>query len=137
MDLFFIFNRMAAGDRRGGVAILWAWFFTDHHVAVRNENLMQLTPLALLLVYFLPRLAWKHRGGKWAVCLSAAMAGLSILGVALKLLPHFVQTNGDIIALVMPVQMALAWIIWQMAAKTSASAAPIEASGMKGRRAAV
>jgi len=112
----------------GGISVAWSWFFTDHHVAVRNENLLQLTPLALPLIYLLPRLAWKRRGARWALILSVSMAALSILGLVLKVFTAFNQVNGDIIAFVLPVQLAFAWIVWRLASRPQVPAAAVRSS---------
>ncbi len=92
-----------------GVIIAGLWAFTDHAAAYRNENLLQMSPLALPLVVLVPALAY---GARWAarpaLWLSLAVAALSVLGLLLKVLPGFVQVNGEIIALALPVNLGMA-----------------------------
>lgn len=93
-----------------GVILLALWTLTDHEIAYRNENLLQLSPLAVPLVVLLPALAygacWAARPAWW---LAAAAAGLSALGFALQLLPGLDQVNGMMIALALPANLAVAW----------------------------
>jgi hypothetical protein len=99
----------------GGVILLGLWTVTDHAIAYRNENLFQLSPLALPLVILIPALAWGARwAGRWAVRLAFAVAALSILGFVLQILPWFNQVNGEAIALALPVNLAVAWAAWYL-----------------------
>jgi hypothetical protein len=111
----------------GGVTLLLLWLLTDHSIAYRNENLLQLSPLALPLVVLLPALAYGKRwAGKWAVRLALAVAALSVLGFALQALPGVDQGNGEIIALALPVNVALAWVALRLSgwARARTTAAP-------------
>jgi len=102
----------------GGVILLGLWGVTDHAIAYRNLNLFQLSPLALPLVVLVPALAlgkrWARRG---AVRLAQVMAALSVLGLLLKVLPWFHQVNGEIVALALPINLAVAWAAWRLAGK--------------------
>ncbi len=93
----------------GGLLLAALWGLTNHSIAFRNENLLQFNPLALPLVLLLPALAfrarWAERPALW---LSSALALASVLGMLLQTLPWFEQVNGEIIALVLPVHLALA-----------------------------
>ncbi len=108
----------------GGWILAGLWSLTDHGIAYRNENILQLSPLALPLVLLLPVLAY---GARWAArpawLLSAAVAGLSVLGFVLQIVPGVDQANGWIIALALPVNLALAWAARRMAADLPARAA--------------
>jgi hypothetical protein len=102
----------------GGLILLGLWLLTDHAIAYRNENLLQLSPLALPLALFLPALAY---GARWAarpvLWLSAGVAALSLLGLVLQLLPGVDQGNGTAIALALPLNLALAWTARRLAAR--------------------
>jgi hypothetical protein len=76
-------------------------------MAYRNENLLQLDPLTLLLV---PMLFAAVRGERKdrRVRLAVAVAGLSLLGLGLRFLPGFHQVNGPIVALALPANLGLA-----------------------------
>ena len=96
----------------GGAISAWGWVATDHFVARRNENLLQVTPLALWLLVLLPKAS--GGGSRKALIASATIAGLSTLGLALKVTPFFFQVNGDMIALCLPVHLALCWSMWRL-----------------------
>ena len=99
----------------GGLILLGLWMVTDHEIAYRNENLFQLSPLALPLVLLIPALGYGARwAGRWAARLAFAAAALSLLGFVLQILPWFDQGNGDLIALALPVNLAIAWAAWYL-----------------------
>ncbi|HXE58011.1 MAG TPA: DUF4105 domain-containing protein [Gemmatimonadales bacterium] len=92
-----------------GLVLLGMWFFTDHVVASRNENLLQANPLLLPLALVLPRIGpHAKRLAPLAVGLAAGAAGLSLLGLVVQLLPGFDQPNGEILALMVPANLGLA-----------------------------
>jgi hypothetical protein len=99
----------------GGVLLLALWTLTDHQIAYRNENLFQFDPLALALVLLLPAAAY---GARWAqrpaLLLAAAVAALSLLGFVLQPLPGLDQSNGQIIAMILPVHLALAYVAYRL-----------------------
>lgn len=125
-----------------GVMLTGLWAFTDHAAAYANENLFQMNPLVLPLVLLVPALAygvrWAARPALW---LSFAVAALSLLGLLLKLLPGFFQVNGEVIALVLPVYLGLAWAVYYLsdalhrrpAAPPAASPAPPRRRGAPAR----
>jgi len=94
-----------------GLVLLFLWFGTDHRAAWRNENLLLLNPLCLLLVPAWigalrgrPARAWS-RVVAWLVVLFAAFALFS------KILPWFVQGNLQWIVLLLPIHLALALVL--------------------------
>lgn len=92
------------------IALLWA--FTDHAVTYYNENVLQVNPLLLILAAAAPMaLLGSGRGRKTAARVALVVAGLSVLGFVLQILPNLDQVNGEIIALVMPVHIAVAYIL--------------------------
>jgi hypothetical protein len=96
-----------------GVVLAGLWGLTDHVAAARNENLFQVNPLALLLLTLIPSVL---RGGngltRVARGVALLLAGLSALGLALKVLPAFHQVNGPIIALALPAHLGVAAALW-------------------------
>lgn len=100
----------------GGIILLALWAFTNHTIAYRNENVLQLSPLALPLVLLVPALAF---GARWAArpawWLAASIAALSLLGLAAQPLPGLDQVNGGIIALALPINLALAYVVLVLA----------------------
>jgi hypothetical protein len=97
----------------GGTICLYGWLFTDHWAAAGNENLFQINPVALALCVLAPLAVFRRRRAlrlsAWLACIM--LAG-GLLGVLLKALPWFRQSNWDIIALVLPVHAGLAAGLW-------------------------
>jgi hypothetical protein len=95
-----------------GVLITLLWAFTDHAVTYLNENVLQAHPLLLVLAVFAPAVilskAWAGRIG---IRLAWIVAGLSVLGFVLQILPGVDQVNGEIIALFMPIHLAVAYVL--------------------------
>jgi hypothetical protein len=109
-----------------GVVLAGLWAFTDHAAAYHNENLFQFNPLALPLVVLFPLLVYRPlRWGGVTAAVAVAVAGLSLVGALLKALPSFFQGNGDLIALALPVHLALAGIavLWFFARRIGSGAA--------------
>jgi hypothetical protein len=102
----------------GGLMLLGLWLLTDHAIAYRNENLLQLSPLALPLALLVPALGY---GARWAArpawLLSAAVAALSLLGFVLQALPGIDQGNGNAIALALPINLAVALAARRLSAR--------------------
>jgi Domain of unknown function (DUF4105) len=92
-----------------GTVLAGLWGLTDHVMAYRNENLLQMLPLAL---FILPFLFGAVRGsparGRAAFAVAATVAALSALGLTAKLLPWFDQLNGSVIALALPAHIGVA-----------------------------
>lgn len=99
---------LAAGV--AGLLLGALWLLTEHVSAWRNENLLLLNPLLLLL---LPAL-WRTRrpaarSGRATRLLAALVAVLALLALAVKILPWFVQNNAVWIALLLPPHLVIAW----------------------------
>jgi hypothetical protein len=96
----------------GGFVLVYLWAFTNHQIAYRNENMLQLSPLALPLILLVPCVAY---GARWAArgawVLAAAVAALSVLGFVAQVLPWLDQRNAQMIALALPINLALAWAV--------------------------
>ena len=94
-----------------GLIISLLWAFTDHAVTYNNENVLQANVLSLLLAGFIVTGMLWRRGERTAVRLALVIAGLSVLGFALQALPQLNQVNGEIIALLMPVHVVIAYVL--------------------------
>ncbi|HSJ08738.1 MAG TPA: DUF4105 domain-containing protein [Longimicrobiales bacterium] len=101
-------------------SLLALLLLTDHSAAHSNLNLLQVNPLGFLLAVAGPlaivaaqrfprmaRLAWPA---------ALALAGLSATGLMLHLVPSLAQDNGPIIALALPVHLALVLCLYHMVA---------------------
>jgi hypothetical protein len=92
----------------GGVILLLLWGLTDHVAAWRNENLLLLDPLYLLLV---PALVAAGRGrqvSRRVPWLAWAIAAIALFALVSKALPWFVQANLHWILLFLPIHIAVA-----------------------------
>jgi multisubunit Na+/H+ antiporter MnhC subunit len=96
-----------------GLLLAGLWGLTDHTAAHNNENLLQANLLALGLLWLVPNAARGFSVGR-AMVLAGIVAGLSLLGLVLKLLPAFYQVNGEIIALALPIHLGVAAGVWQL-----------------------
>ncbi len=93
----------------GGLVLASLWGLTDHWATYYNENLLQLSPVALLLAFTLRRVAWRARiAHPVAERLAIFLAISSLAGLALKLLPGPSQVNWEVIAFALPVNLGLA-----------------------------
>jgi hypothetical protein len=105
----FLAGGWAALSGAFGLLLAALWGLTNHSIAYQNENLLQANPLALPLVLLVPALAlgarWAERPALW---FSTAVAAASVAGLLAGFLPWFSQLNGDIIALALPVNLAVA-----------------------------
>jgi len=93
-----------------GLVLTWLWGFSTHLAAHANENVLLFNLLALGLAVVLPAAARgnpRHRNAarRLALCVSA----LAALGVVLKIVPGFHQSNLDLIALALPVHAGV-WL---------------------------
>lgn len=85
----------------GGGMLLFLWLFTAHEAAWRNENLLLLNPLALLL--------WRFRAGVVERTAALIVAVGLAAAFVLKLLPG-AQWNYDMMIWLVPAQIALLWV---------------------------
>lgn len=99
-----------------GALILGAWLFTAHVFWGMNENLLQTDPASLVLALALLPVLWRGRVGTLTAVLAATVAALSALGFLLQALPGLDQVNGEIIALALPVNLAVGWTAVRLSA---------------------
>jgi hypothetical protein len=99
-----------------GVALVFAWLFTKHYFMGRNENLLHFVPLSLALVILIPLSIYRLRGTSRAVKLAGYIAVICLLGFVLQGAPFFNQKNGEIIALALPINLAVWWTVYRLSA---------------------
>ena len=99
-----------------GTALLLSWLLTDHLFWTLNENVFQANPFSLLLAVVLVREALKRsegRAGVWAGIqidhVAKLVVGVAIAGFFLQVLPGFDQVNGEVLAVLLPAHVGLAW----------------------------
>ncbi len=93
-----------------GVILLLAWFATKHVYWAWNENALLLTPLSLALVILIPASVLSGRFERPARMIAAIVAGLGLVALLLSLVPGG-EANGAIVAMLLPVHLALAWAV--------------------------
>jgi len=97
-----------------GLALLFAWFFTKHYFMGRNENLMQLSPLSIGLVVLVPLAIYAGKAGGRAIRLAGLIAAICLLGFVLQGIPFFYERNGEVIALALPINLAVWWTVHRL-----------------------
>jgi hypothetical protein len=100
----------------GGLALVFAWFFTRHYFMGRNENLMHFDPLSIVLVVLMPLSIYGRRGVSRAIKFAGFIALLSLFGFVAQGIPSFDQKNGEIIALALPINLAVWWTVFRLTA---------------------
>jgi len=113
-----------------GVLLLLAWTATRHVFWAWNENLFLASPLSLLLVVLLPMTLLSGRAVRATRAVTFAVLALSLVGLLLSLIPGG-QENGAIVALFLPVHLAIAWSLLRPAV-----VAPRATRALAGERAA-
>jgi hypothetical protein len=92
-----------------GLVLIGLWTLTDHVAAWRNENILLLNPLCLLLVPAWIASARAHwQPSRFAKATSFLVAFLAAFEFFLKIYPTFGQDNRFWIALLLPLHAALA-----------------------------
>jgi hypothetical protein len=92
-----------------GLGLLALWAATDHAAAWGNENALLFNPLCLLLLGALPALVRGREASTVLRILGTAVVLCAGIALFLKFLPFRIQSNGDWIALMLPIHAALAW----------------------------
>ena len=107
----------------GGTLLTGLWGFTDHLYSYRNENVLQLNPLSLVVAATLIGILWRGTPSRLAIGASAVVAALSIGGFLIQILPGFDQVNADVIALALPLHLAVAVTLFALARQRSSARA--------------
>ena len=112
-----------------GTALVLAGTVTRHTYMGRNENLLAVNPLALVLLVLLlvavgvrrpeARQRWRRRAGVVALVL----AGLTVLGAVLTVVPGVGQRSAELFALLVPVHLAIWWALRAPVARRADGAA--------------
>jgi hypothetical protein len=91
------------------VGSLGLWLATPHVPPKWNGNVLALGPISILLLVLFPIFRRVRRG---VVVLAIAAAALSVLALVIQVFPRIDQVNGDIIALTLPPNLALAAAVY-------------------------
>jgi len=93
-----------------GVILVLAWTATLHRFWAWNENLLQLSPLSLALVVLAPAALLSGRHQRAARLTAVGVLALATIGLLLAVIPGG-QESRAIVALFLPVHVALAWAL--------------------------
>jgi hypothetical protein len=93
-----------------GVILLLAWLATRHVFWAHNESVLLLTPLSLMLVVLIPASILGRHSERAARMVAAMVAGFALLALVLAMIPGG-QENRAVVALFLPVHVALAWAL--------------------------
>ncbi len=102
-----------------GTALAALWLFTRHVYSYRNENLLQANSLSLVLAIAIfatmtdrdGRTTGRRRALTRRIALT--VAGLSLIGLIVQVLPTFNQVNGEIIGTLLPAHLAIAFVLYR------------------------
>ena len=92
-----------------GTLMLFVWLGTEHWAGWANRNLLLLSPLCLGLLPAAWRLLRGRTPARWQQRLAWLVAGLALLALPMLWLQALPQRNGQWIALLLPLHLALAW----------------------------
>jgi hypothetical protein len=96
-----------------GLALGFLMTLTDHDVTYGNENILQANPLTILLLPLGVMLMWgAKKAADWNRKVWTVLAALSVLGVLIKVLPSADQANGNILAILVPLNVGFAALWW-------------------------
>jgi hypothetical protein len=97
-----------------GLALVFAWLFTKHYFMGRNENLLHFDPLSIAMVVLIPLSIYGLRAVWRTLKFAALIAVLSLIGLVIQGIPFFDQRNGEIIALALPINLAVWWTVYRL-----------------------
>jgi hypothetical protein len=82
------------------------WAFTDHVIGYRNENLLQLSPVAILALIALVARRWRWMQGCAVTIVAVALAAALLRAAGL-----LAQDNLAFIGLALPLNLASLWAV--------------------------
>ncbi|HEU4763346.1 MAG TPA: DUF4105 domain-containing protein [Gemmatimonadales bacterium] len=96
----------------GGLVATGLWALTDHAATYNNQNVLQANLVALVLAFTLRGVRLRRPGAvRLAQGLSLFIAAGSVAGLLWHLV-HGGQANGDVLALLVPVNLGVAASVW-------------------------
>ena len=108
-----------------GTALLLAGTVTRHVYMGRNENLLVASPLLFLLAvpFAVTVLSRGRRWTRFTAALAGVVAALTAAALVIKVVPLFDQRNAEILAVAVPVNLALWWAVRRIGAPRPATRA--------------
>jgi hypothetical protein len=108
-----------------GLIVLVLGVFTRHVYMSQNSNLLVATPLSLALAVMIPMAVRRPtpRSARAVRATSLLVAVAAAAAAALQLLPPFVQGSQAVLAVAVPIEIALAFALWRATVPTRGGAA--------------
>ena len=75
---------------------------------------MQFDPLSIALVVLVPLALYTVRAHSRTVKLAGWSAAISLFGCVAQVIPFFYEKNGEIIALALPINLAVWWTVYRL-----------------------
>ena len=98
-----------------GTALLLADTVSRHAPYMgANTTVFALQPLLLVAAVLVPLAMFRGTATRAALGLSGLIAALSVFGVLLQVVPTWSQHSGEILAVIVPVHVAIAATLWRM-----------------------
>jgi hypothetical protein len=98
-----------------GTALLLAATVTKHVPYMgANNTLLVVNPLALVAAVVVPLALWRTQRTRTAAGVSTAIALLSVAAIFLQFVPALQQRNGLVLAVMVPVHVALAFAVYRL-----------------------
>src|SRR5690606_26841516 len=85
-------------------------------------SLLVMNPLALAGIVAVPRALWRREQTRWSLVVAATLALFAATAVLAQLIPAFRQQNGEVLAVMVPVQIAVAFAIYRLSSPHDAVA---------------
>jgi hypothetical protein len=95
-----------------GVILILAWTATRHVFWARNENLLLFLPIALLVAPLAPGALRAPRVRPVVGLLAGTIVVVAIGALLIQPSPGLDQVNGEVIALALPIDVAIAGLVW-------------------------
>lgn len=108
----------------GGTIGVYGWLFTDHAVARYNLNLLAGSPLQLAMVVLAPLTLLRGRGATTTAWLAAVLAAMALLSGPIGWIVGSPQRHAEVLALLVPIQVASAMSAWVAATPAVARSDP-------------
>lgn len=105
----------------GGLILLLV-YGTEHIWMYGNENILQLSPLSLVLAAGAPVAVLRAAPPRLTRTVAWIVAAIAALGLVAQIVPGIDQTNGAYIALALPAHVGLAWALTRLAERRASGA---------------
>lgn len=93
----------------GGLLLVFFWAFTRHVWIYRNENLLLISPIAIVLLAGIVRLQWRHYAERAAIVIAITSLVAAALNVTLGR-----QANGFAVLAFLPINLAVAFVMMRL-----------------------